>query len=120
MSLMGFQKKKYLDRGVGGWVELYPIFFWIFGIFLTLQSPLVTYKYWLPRPIPQANAGNVTCQPIIIICQYRLHSNNSVAYFLPIDIVILFSDTFFGLKMAKARRHVHFHSCSLHDFYIYM
>ena len=41
MSLMGFQKKKYLDRGVGGWVELYPIFFWIFGIFLTLQSPLV-------------------------------------------------------------------------------
>ena len=25
---------------MGGWVELYPIFFWIFGIFLTLQSPL--------------------------------------------------------------------------------
>ena len=41
MSLMGFQKKKNLDRGVGGWVELYPIFFWIFGIFLTLQSPLL-------------------------------------------------------------------------------
>ena len=40
MSRMGFQKKNYLDRGVGGWVELYPIFFWIFGIFLTLQSPL--------------------------------------------------------------------------------
>ena len=40
MSLMGFQKKKYLDRGVGGWVELYPIFWGIFGIFLTLQSPL--------------------------------------------------------------------------------
>ena len=37
----GFQKKKkYLDRGVGGWVELYPILFWIFGIFLTSQSPL--------------------------------------------------------------------------------
>ena len=36
----GFQKKKKLDRGVGGWVELHPIFFWIFGIFLTLQSPL--------------------------------------------------------------------------------
>ena len=35
----GFPKKKYLDRGVGGWVELCPIFFWIFGIFLTLQSP---------------------------------------------------------------------------------
>ena len=40
MPLMGFQKKKYLDRGVGGWVELYPNYFWIFGIFLTLQSPL--------------------------------------------------------------------------------
>ena len=26
---------------MGRWVELYPIFFWIFGIFLTLQSPLV-------------------------------------------------------------------------------
>ena len=24
MPLMGFPKKKYLDRGVGGWVELYP------------------------------------------------------------------------------------------------
>ena len=36
-SLMSFKKKKYLDRGVGGWVELYPIFF---GIFVTLQSPL--------------------------------------------------------------------------------
>ena len=36
----GFPKKKYFDRGVGGWVELYPIFFWIFGIFFSLQSPL--------------------------------------------------------------------------------
>ena len=44
MSRMGFQKKKYLDRGVGGWVELYPIFFWIFGIFLTLQSPLAAFS----------------------------------------------------------------------------
>ena len=26
---MGFQKKK-IDRGVGRWVELYPIVFWIF------------------------------------------------------------------------------------------
>ena len=34
------KKKKKLDRGVGGWVEFYPNFFWIFGIFLTLQSPL--------------------------------------------------------------------------------
>ena len=40
MTLMGFPKKKKLDRGVGGWVELYPNYFWIFGIFLTLQSPL--------------------------------------------------------------------------------
>ena len=42
MSLMSFPKKN-VDGGgwVGGWVELYPIVFWIFGIFLTLQSPLV-------------------------------------------------------------------------------
>ena len=39
MPLMGFEEKKYLDRGVGGWVELYPNYFWIFGIFSTLQSP---------------------------------------------------------------------------------
>ena len=36
MSVMGFQKKLF---GVGGWGELHPSFFWIFGIFLTLQSP---------------------------------------------------------------------------------
>ena len=29
---------------MGGWVELYPIFFWIFWIFLTLQSPLVRFS----------------------------------------------------------------------------
>ena len=40
MSVMGFQKKKSLDGGVGWWGELYPSLFWIFGIFLTLQSPL--------------------------------------------------------------------------------
>ena len=35
-SVMGFQKKKVW--GVGGWGELYPIFFGIFVIFLTLRS----------------------------------------------------------------------------------
>ena len=35
MSLMGFQTN--LDGGLG---ELYPVFFWILGFFLTLQSPL--------------------------------------------------------------------------------
>ena len=42
---MGFQKKKYLDRGVGGWVELYPNVFCICGIFLTLQSPLLGLQH---------------------------------------------------------------------------
>ena len=39
MSVRGFQKKVWMGVGgwVGGWGELYPIFF---GIFLTLQSPL--------------------------------------------------------------------------------
>ena len=32
MSVMAFQKKC-LDGGVGGWVELYPVLFYIFGIF---------------------------------------------------------------------------------------
>ena len=30
MPLMGFKKKKKLDRGVGGWVELNPNYFWNF------------------------------------------------------------------------------------------
>ena len=40
MSVMGFQKKKVWIEGgwVGGWGELYPILFRIFGICLTLQS----------------------------------------------------------------------------------
>ena len=28
---------------MGGWVELYPSLFWIFEMFLTLQSPLVIH-----------------------------------------------------------------------------
>ena len=37
-----FFGKSSQNSWVGGWVgcEIYPIFFWIFGIFLTLQSPL--------------------------------------------------------------------------------
>ena len=31
----------FLDRGVGGWGQLYPNFFWIFGFFLYLQGPLI-------------------------------------------------------------------------------
>ena len=42
LSRMGFQKKNWIGGWVGGWVELYPNFVWIFGIFLTLQSPLPT------------------------------------------------------------------------------
>ena len=38
--IIGFQKKK-LDRGVGRWGELYPIFLGMSGIFLTLQGPLM-------------------------------------------------------------------------------
>ena len=48
MSLMGFQKKKYLDRGVGGWVggwvELYPIYFWKF---VNYAKPLKSVPYRL-------------------------------------------------------------------------
>ena len=38
MSVMGFQKKVWM--GVGVWGELYPWFFLVFGIVLTLQNPL--------------------------------------------------------------------------------
>ena len=41
MSVMGFKKKKFV-WGVGG-VSSSQVFFWIFGIVLTLQSPLLTY-----------------------------------------------------------------------------
>ena len=36
MSVMGFQKKVWMGW-VGGWGELYPSLFWIFGTFLTLH-----------------------------------------------------------------------------------
>ena len=38
MSEIGLKKK--FDRGVGGCCELYPIFIFMSGIVLTLQSPL--------------------------------------------------------------------------------
>jgi hypothetical protein len=37
---MGFQKKNYLDGGVGGWGQPYPYLFWIIGIILIGQDPL--------------------------------------------------------------------------------
>ena len=40
MSVMGFTQN-YLDGGERG--ELYSSLVWIFGMFLTLQSPLLTY-----------------------------------------------------------------------------
>ena len=36
MSVMGFQTK--FGWEVGGWGDLYPSLFWIFGMFLTLQK----------------------------------------------------------------------------------
>ena len=56
MSAMGFQKKS-LD-GAGGWGELHPSLFWIFGIFLTLQSPLSedALRNTTTRPTDRAEA----------------------------------------------------------------
>ncbi len=34
----------FFDRGVGGWGQLYPNFFGIFGFFLYLQGPLACQK----------------------------------------------------------------------------
>ena len=47
VSRMGFQKKKYLDRGWVGGLGSIQFFFTIFGIFLTLQSPLGQFKHTL-------------------------------------------------------------------------
>ena len=49
----GFPKKVWM--GVGGWDELYPVIFWIFGICLTLQSPLTRHDHYndLSRKIIQ-------------------------------------------------------------------
>ena len=38
MSVMGFQKK-FGWGWVGGWGELYPVLFWIFGKQLTCKAP---------------------------------------------------------------------------------
>ena len=40
MSVMGFPKKKFGWGWVGGWGELYPSFFWIFGFFFNFAKPL--------------------------------------------------------------------------------
>ena len=37
MPAMGFQEK--FGYGMGRWGELYPVLFWIYGIFLTLHCP---------------------------------------------------------------------------------
>ena len=44
MSVIGFQKKIWM--GLGGWGELHPSLFWIFGFFLTLV--LVACGHSLP------------------------------------------------------------------------
>ena len=38
MSVMGIQKK--FGWGMGGWGELYPVLFWIFGICFNIAKPL--------------------------------------------------------------------------------
>ena len=43
MSVMGFQKKKSLDGGVGGWSKLYPSFFLDFWNFFNFAKPLSTH-----------------------------------------------------------------------------
>ena len=47
MSVMGFQNKVWMGGQVG---ELYPSFFWIFGILLTLQSPFKGKRINLVKP----------------------------------------------------------------------
>ena len=53
-----FQKKKKLDRRVGGWGLTNSSFSRIFGIILTWQDPL-------------ANRQSIVCQPMAYICYYQ-------------------------------------------------
>ena len=54
MSLMNFQKK--LDRGVGGWVELYPNLFWIFGIFSLCKAPNMFNSHRLHKDLTSSGS----------------------------------------------------------------
>ena len=40
LMIIGLQKNKNLDRGVGWWGELYPNFFWISKFFFNFARPL--------------------------------------------------------------------------------
>ena len=49
---------------MGGWVELYPNYFWIFGIFLTLQSPLANppdFFFFLVSTVSECNLLYLLC-----------------------------------------------------------
>ena len=53
MSVMGFQKKRLDGDGWVGewWGDLYAVLFWIFGIILTLPSPLSMLDLTTPYQI---------------------------------------------------------------------
>ena len=67
MSVMGFKKKKNL---MGGWGELYPSFYFIFGIVLTLQSPLArsTYLPTVRMPVVVLLMGVFLRQNVVECC----------------------------------------------------
>ena len=70
MSVMSLKKKK-LD-GVGGWGELYPIFFLIFWIFLTLQSKFyISFSIYRFNVIPFKSVLNLQMTYIIIAHIYE-------------------------------------------------
>ena len=49
----------FFDKGVGGWGQLYPNFFWIFGFFKYLQGPLVGKYYEPPGEMDWIHGQNV-------------------------------------------------------------
>ena len=57
MSVMGFQNKIKIGWGVGGWGELQPSLFWIFGILLTLQAPDLMVSLTEARLVSANNAS---------------------------------------------------------------
>ena len=66
VSRMGFQKKKNLDRGVGGWVELYPIFFLDYWNFFNFAKPLRPKKKKKSFRSPRVSLPNLRVNVFLI------------------------------------------------------
>ena len=72
MSRMGFQKKK-MDRGVGGWVELYPNFLGFLEFFKLCKAPKQLSGILAYRSVCRCCIwGIVVCAMSLACCSIRM------------------------------------------------